>query len=300
MKIFNKVHNFMSIDRTKFRYIDENIRVTVFHISTPNTRWWEYFFTDAFIHTRGMLYQISGTCWLNCIINLILLSPISDEAKSFYRLKYATTMTFGQIANPPAGKTFKQLFFALLKNLLLRNTYPHFTDGNIMLPIAARLKSIINNDDETKYHDITYGDGSTRVGLTCVYVLKLFMQDTLHIIDLYTSYNTKSALIRIIGNKPIKDSIRYIVMCGVFYNATKEIMIGKNIYDLIGGIIIIMIENSNSHAICGIMVKNNEYIVDSNNLKLYDRWTNCTLFKYKVTMKRISDIYLCNCIYKLR
>ena len=49
---------------------------------------------------------------------------------------------------------------------------------------------------------------------------------------LYTSYNTKSALIRIIGNKPIKDSIRYIVMCGVFYNATKEIMIGKNILNI--------------------------------------------------------------------
>ena len=38
IKIFNKVHNFISIDRTKFHCTDENIRVTVLGGSKSRSR----------------------------------------------------------------------------------------------------------------------------------------------------------------------------------------------------------------------------------------------------------------------
>ena len=116
-----------------------------------NHRWWKSVYTYSFSYTRGFLYQITGTCWIHCVINLIILSPLSNEIENLLHMKEAENMTFFEIASAGRDKSVCELLFALLKNMLLQNTFPKPSDGNILLPIAARIKGLVFKDDENYF-----------------------------------------------------------------------------------------------------------------------------------------------------
>ena len=85
-----------------------------------NVSWWD-FFSSSTLFMKGFLYQITGICWLHCIINLTILSPSSNDVKNHSSIKNTRTMMFLEISNASRFIILQHLIFSLLKNVLLNN-----------------------------------------------------------------------------------------------------------------------------------------------------------------------------------
>ena len=301
--VFNKIINFSSLRQSDMENLNElyvnkydrqDCKYKIIPFFETNEKWWIPLYNCTLSYLRGCLYQISGTCWIHCVLNLIILSPLSHEVKRLLHINKAEKMTFFEIATAEKDKSVRQLFFALLKNMLLRNTFPKQRDGNILLPIAARIKGIVYEDNEKSFPDNDYGNG-----------IKETHRATSEIFQLLFNNNV---MFHIFGKRSINDIIlyilfrgytyvpKYILFCGNFEIAPKQINIFDRVYDLLGSILIMSFENAQKHAVCGIIVEGEECIVDSHKVITTEIWSDCS----KCTYKNKSNFFLSNCIYLLR
>ena len=304
--VFNKITNFSSLRKNELMNInqpyinayDENLKCDykIIPYIKQNDEWWKSNYTFNLLYIRGCLYQITGTCWLHCVINLILLSPLANEAKTMSYIKNAKKMTFLEIANASKDKSLRELFFALLKNMLLRNTYPDPSDGNILLPIAARINGLMYKNDEKNFDDISSGDGNSHVHITTAKILTIFLNNKL-MLHGETELSINMTVERLNYGK-CNIPPKYALFCGNFENASKTINLYNQIYDLFGSIIGIYYEGSR-HTVCGIIVKGQEIIIDSNKILSTCIWSNGSECTYK-TIRPILHIRLFNCIYVVR
>ena len=296
---FNKIANFCSLRKFDMENLNElyvnkydsrDNKYKLIPFFETNEKWWVPLYKYVLSYLKGYLYQTTGTCWIHCVVNLIVLSPLSHEVESLLDIKNAEKMTFSEIANAKKDKSVRQLLFASLKNLLIRHILPKKGDGDILLPIAARVKGMVLENDENYFQNIEYGNGIAPVHRSTSKIFQLF-------------FNNKT-MYHIFGKRSIDDLVlyillkgytyvpKYVMFCGVFKIAPKQIDMFDRVYDLLGSIIIV----SQTHAVCGIIVEGDECIVDSNKLITIGTWSDCSNCSHNDK----SDFFLSNCIYLLR
>ena len=303
--VFNKILNFFSIRKNEnlerglyMNKYDDSYKLNYKMIPyiNKNYEWWTSFYHYNLSYMRGNLFQLSGTCWFHCVINLILLSPLANDLRTFPHIKKAKAMTFLQITNATKDKSLKELMYALFKNLLLKNTYPVPSDGNILLPIAARINSLTYRNNEYDFESLSFGNGNDNVDITTSKILKIVFNNKL-IVHVYNC-KTMDTSIDYLNKTPRDDVSKYANFCGELNKAPKTIDLFDQKYDLIGAIIGIQYD-TNRHAVCGVILNGDEFIVDSNRVILKHTWSDCSKCTY-TTKRPISKFMLNNCIYVKR
>ena len=295
--VFNKIVNFCSLrsnqqlstgdlffqNKPDMRQPECTYKILPFF--RKNQKWWELVDTDDLSYTKGRLYQMSGTCWLHCVINLIILTPLGDEGRHLPHIIQAVKMKFADIATAKRDKTVRELLFAFFRNMLLRNTLPKNSDGDILLPIAARIKGLVFENNENFFRDIDYGNGVLSIHNTTLVIFKLFLGDRL-LTDISGEVKITSLL-----HLPETILLKYILFSGNFKLAPKTLDTNNGIYDLFGSIISVKFDSTSRHAVCGIIKRGQECIVDSHHIVTVDTWSDVSKCNYK------TDVYLSNCVY---
>ena len=305
--VFKRIRNFCSqkIDDTReFNPTEVKYSIATMtyyrHLKyiNKNERWWEPSYNELSASTQGYLRQTSGTCWFNSILNLILLTPLSKEAKEYPPIKNAKDVTFYNMRNARGNISLQELLFSLLKKILLTNTLPKRFNGDILLPIAARVNALIYKGNSTLFNNIQYGVGSSRTAITTLEILKMFMEDKLiSYIDTEKSKTIHRAL-SIMKTMRIDIPKKYILFCGAFTHASKEIMLLNKKYDLFGCILRLFL-NVGRHAICGMIINGKECISDSNGRVNECIWSTCDINNF-TALYQVKKISLINCVYILR
>ena len=213
-------------------------------------------------------------------MNLIILSPLANEIKKLTHIKKVKNMTFLEITNAPKTKSLRELLFALLKNIILRNTYPGRNDGNISLSIAVRIKAHMYNKDETNFDGMKDGNGHLHVSDAVSYVLGLILLKST-MIHCDTEGTIENSLYAVNLKKKFQVLPKYILFGGKFHNAPKTIILFNNkTCDLFGSVIIIDYTDNRRHGVCGIISNKEEYIIDSNRLIVNNGWSTCNIATY--------------------
>jgi hypothetical protein len=249
----------------------------------------------------GRLAQASGTCWLNSIINSIILVPyfrkkiikIIKNDKTFEKLQNL------EYVDIKSAFDFKYALLILFNNLLLKQNKAQPSNGNFIADLSSRLLSIIKTGSEKTYKKLKkenynkaleYGDSGAiydDMKATLNLILKIFFEfneikfygqnvpqnfnitDTKqhNIIVLYLPYNKKAYL----NNDLIINNVKYVIQSGILH-LPKE-----------------------SHIIAGLICNDVPYIYDANNYLSFDNWVKYESKNYKIKQQinhhnDISDI----------
>ena len=306
VNVFNKIRNFSSlrlddnVSSIDKLYIDRVLNVTFRMISYINDGdyWWHKYYSELSVHMKGYLRQRSATCWLNCIINLILLSPLSDEVKENREVQNAKLMTFTQLSEISCEYPLNKLLFSLFKILILRNTSPN-GKIDVIYPIAARFNALIYRGNPRDFNSLTYGNGCGRTALVTLEVFKMLMESKfISYIDIEKMGTIVKALASM-QNMTIIAPKKYILFCGIFHNASKVIFFQNQEYYLLGAIIRVSYKNCSRHAICGNIINGKECTTDSNGYIKECIWStsDATLFQPHYPKYDVVKVRLLNCVY---
>ena len=305
--VFNKIRNYSSIKiddpipRVDDLKLDTTIGIKyrVIQYINRNDQWWKTFYNELSVHAQGYLRQRSPTCWLNSIINLILLTPLSNEVKNNRDIQNAKIMEFKEIRDAATNMPLKSLLFSLFKLLLLRNDPPKIYHGDVILPIAARVNALIYRGNENNFTNNEYGNGCTRTSIATLEILKMFMEfQLISYIDI-ENMNTIDRALSSMKNMNIINPKKYILFCGVFTNASKIIYFLNEEYHLLGAIIrLYFIKPMSRHAICGSIINGKECITDSNGILSECTWSLCDKHLFSgIYVDILNRVSLLNCIY---
>ena len=314
--VFNNIKNFTSLPDKKSNYVmkkyDEQKHTCIGSIDVYTkddglqyqVSWWTGFYNSSTIFMKGYLYQITGTCWLHCVINLIILSPISNDVKKSIDLKTTKEMSFLEMSNASKSVTLKHLLFSLLKNILLKNLQPKKSDGNILLPIAARVKGLTHNGSEFSYTDNLFGDGNNMTLESARDVFQLILTSSMIHFPVHLGYSIESTIRRY--EKPYSNYRKYLIFNGIIFdNVPKVVVFANKIYDLLGGIITFQLKTliTNSiagHAVCGIILKGKEILIDSNRRIVSCQWSDTKKNTYQMKNYKMIGNRIVNSIYVIR
>ena len=61
----------------------------------------------------------------------------------------------------------------------MRNNLPKQFNGDVLLPIAARVNALIYKGNSMLFDNIQFGEGSSRTSITTLEMLKMFMENKL-------------------------------------------------------------------------------------------------------------------------
>ena len=120
---------------------------------------------------------------------------------------------------------------------------------------------------------------------TTLEIFKLFLGN-----ELFTDISGEADISSLL-HLPETILLIYILFSGSFKIAPKTLDTNNGIYDLFGCILNASFDSSSRHAVCGIILRGQECIVDSHHIFTIDIWSDCSKCKYK------TDVYLSNCVY---
>ena len=233
--------------------------------------WWFKYYFDVPSCAYGRLLQSTGTCWMNAILNTIILTPrlVKIATNNFYddtklhpdvRTYIKTNIdSFSKLNN----KTFqlRTLLFGMIYLLFIKKVKAQEADGNFVAAIGARVKGLYYHKDQFKWENndmIKYGN-SGHAGLKNIVLSILFKENIDYIFNKNILYYNNQPII-IYDYNP-KRSI------------TESIKIRDNKYNLEAGIIGLYSPNNNKgHSVAGLKCDDKYYIYDSNNYIVYNEW----------------------------
>ena len=182
---------------------------------------------------------------------------------------------------------------------------PDPNDGDILLPIASRVNALSYNGSEFLYPYNSFGNGTKRVTKSLQYIFDLFLNSKMAIYikvnDNDNNRNTIESSLNNFENQNMHGYEKYLIFNGNIRIAPKTVNFAKKTYDLLGSIIILTYikkdKTSGSHAVCGIILKGKEIIIDSNKNMASYQWSDCTKNTYGLRYGEIAYYKLDSCIY---
>lgn len=302
-RIFGEVANVMIVQNGKPSKRTIYLIFDVYYFDKPlleDERWWERIYFSIPYDLQGRLIQTSGTCWLNAILNIILLTPLANYVRKNL-LSDEDVIPFNKFAKIDDTVSLKQLLNSLLVNILQKNIRPIISDGDIMLPIAARVKSMAysyrNNEKLFIHHDKGIEFGEACEVYRAVPALFESLIDASHLVIIEN--NTRPT---------IHEYVQFICILDTYktrIDKTKTSNRCGKKYDLMGSVIVVSDDEGEFHAICALIVDGKECIFDSHGHFVFDTWSNGTLEKYKIWYHEehaahITTVTLEACFFKRR
>jgi hypothetical protein len=215
-----------------------------------DTWWYKYYFNIP-ICAYGRLTQSTGTCWCNSLINVILLTPSIYEfiLEKFNNLPETEQNKIRQIKSFDdfigSDYDLTTLIYATINILIVNKSKAKQKNGNFIIEIAARIKSIYfdndedfyklysNNKEQKKNAAIEYGDGGLpSEGITVIFN-KIFKEDK-DFIKINYNFNL-SNIDNIKDNKDILIINKITMLIDKYFNESdenKKKLIGKELYSL--------------------------------------------------------------------
>lgn len=161
-----KLYKSYRIDDIFIKYFDEEI---IYYIA-PNTnisnklidKWWFKIIDSTPPCVRGRFIQSSGTCWMNTILNILIMSiPIRNRMIEIWKREwdkerdYKFKIPFNKFNDENNFKNIrlKYYIYSIIYNLFINHTRSISTDGNIIAPIAAKLQSIFECNEVNDNHN---------------------------------------------------------------------------------------------------------------------------------------------------
>lgn len=260
--------------------------------------WWYQYYFDVPPCAYGRFLQSTGTCWMNAILNTIILTPKMAEiaVKNFYDdtmlIQEARQYIIKKIHNfsnlNNEELQIRTLLFGMIYLLFIKKVKAQPEDGNFVASIGARVKGLSENSNQffwktQKMSMEEYSDGSrVKEGFLVVLPI-LFKKDIDYTID-YTIDDTDSTINKkyispiIIDIPNIAKSERIVELIGGKYKLEA------------GGIRL----SWDPHGVAGLKCDDKFYIYDSNQKIAYDDWyrqdtTHNYIEKYKDNYRTQSE-----------
>ena len=281
-KTFYKIFNVCTFNITKSRQIvsvsNKNIRYKI--IEAPLTNIDKYgisYLTNEYTPIIrcyfGRLLQFTGTCWLNSIINALMLPKISKQIilaniKYYYQTPN-DKLSLTELHTNQDNISYTNILSSIIYNIYIKKIkLQNHKSNDFILILASKIKRIIYDQNLMKkhknayiterkkyieltknYYDNTYGE--SLISMLQIHVCKF-------IINNYIKFNSLYKIIEYKQNDEIKmtiDGDKKLISC------------------------IISIPG---HVICGFICENKEYIFDSNRSNEYikDNWSSLHFENY--------------------
>jgi hypothetical protein len=280
--------------------------------------WWYRWFFSVPPCANGRLVQLSGTCWFNAALNIVLLSPmlsvvihgIVDEffksnSKDAKRLeKWSLESCF----NPKKPPTIREMLFVIVNHVFRRGERFRSTDENKMLPFAGRVKNAYRNNafgfnaavgkfdasNWTKRGELdseSYGDGGfTWQGIDAmlrsvfpgkdVQLMQLFNNDFKDVVAHVKGYARMNG-----GHMP-KIIVMNCSQGGIKEDAPMTIKVNDRTYTLDGAAITgYSYGGEQGHAVAGLICNKVPYIYDSNNFVAVADWPHRDTSNYMARLR---------------
>ena len=311
-------------------------------------KWWFKIINTTSPCARSRFLQSSGTCWMNSILNILIMSiPIQNRMIEIWKREYKKDkdyqiherynnedkkiyslfkIPFTEFNYEDKIKTVKLKYYiySIIYNLFINYTRPSSSDGDIILPIAAKVKSlgICNNDIRNGHHtclsklrsktitnkeelynnNIDEGEGGQFSDIS--YLIKEYFDDNdFYILDERFLPLESRDFNQIIDrqNKYMNIEIehfnnsRFIIYLNFnsFKAFIKEfININGIIYKLYACALVCYKDDIPSHSIVGITCNEKRYVYDSNNFTTDDDWLiNKWVKNHNIINKEYGQIY---------
>lgn len=143
--------------------------------------WWYKYYMETPYCFYHRLFQTSGTCWMNSILNLLVLLPplveiLIKKFDSYRRKNEIITLGYGGYDKLKDNDDLEYMIYIIVYNLLIQQNKPNYTNADIINNIGAKVKSIYDKPT-------TNGDGGTS-GLGLAAILNtLNLYDDISFID---------------------------------------------------------------------------------------------------------------------
>jgi hypothetical protein len=126
--------------------------------------WWYKWYNNVPPCASGRLMQISGTCWFNAGLNIVLLSPTLSKflIMQLYKLDQETQERFMKddnfnrcfnLENPDATYSIKDMLYLLVYHILIKNKRISYDKGNIAQIMAARIGDLYKDRQKNNPKD---------------------------------------------------------------------------------------------------------------------------------------------------
>jgi len=217
--------------------------------------------------SSGKLIQFTGTCWMNALINAIVLPKISRKYLLAQAKKNVETtpennkVPLYEIYEKRMEVNYENILTSILYNIFLKKQRPSDKkkelEHDFMLTLADKLKrhcyTKYNMDDQTrikkfKPNNVKFGDGASITMITYVLkeILKQYLKDYQNVYRIFTTKTPDRMTVKdIAGMKRPALSLR--------------IKKGRYSYRLTSCLII----QEGKHEICGYICGDKEYIYNS-------------------------------------
>ena len=217
--------------------------------------------------SSGKLVQFTGTCWLNAVVNALILPKISRKyllaqtKKNIETTPENNKLPLYELYEKRMGLNYENILTSILYNIFLKKERPSLNkkqlEHDFMLTLADKIKRYCstkyNIDDQTgikkfKPNNIKFGDGATITMITYVLkeILKHYLKDYQNVYRIFSMKSPKQFTIKeLAGMKRPALSLR--------------IKKGKYNYRLTSCLII----QEGKHEICGYTCGDKEYIYNS-------------------------------------
>lgn len=215
--------------------------------------WWYRWYFRVPMCLRGRLTQSSGTCWMNAILNCLLLTDaLRPHLFSLVTGWQTEPVPFAEFRHP--RHTLKTLLLSTISHILVRRRKAQSTDGDVVGAIASRVKGLYRHDDERYFESsgrgLSYGEGGDS-GLGVQIVL-----EQLNLTHKVRARRVRGAL------TPVADA------CGI-------------------GLVIV----DRNHAVCGIRCGDRSFVYDSNNIVTEDSWHLGSVINY-MSETRVHTVHM--------
>lgn len=286
--INNIIENYKSTKNKLDVYLTKNIIIKTIDKQIKTDKNINYMFTyynnindviDFFIHKNicgyGRIKQLSGTCWLNSVINtLILPEHMTNVLISIY---ISHTNTNILLKNEIENSDFKECLLkdydvtkqilGIIYNILIKNNIIKKEDSNIIAKMAYIIKFYYDPKNIGKNFEIpntntlnnTINGGDTLAAL--YYIYKYILGDCYDMIAYKNDNNTTLNNITNL-NKKIIFTITYEK--DIVSTFDENITIDKSVFKLESCIIEFSGKKPYNHVVCGFICNNKYFIYDSN------------------------------------
>ena len=179
-QIFRKVVNVVSADfnskKSEFTYGNQ-LYVSKYHKTYSssnklNDQWWYKWQMGVPACASGRLVQVTGTCWFNSSLNMLLLSNISKKMlilkwNQLPQKEKDDVINFGGLDKCLLKSApLKKMLFIVIYNILIMDEQSQSKQGNWIKELAGLTKSLILTKSESTYANLkvkhlkeTYADG---------------------------------------------------------------------------------------------------------------------------------------------
>ena len=237
----------------------------------------------------GKLIQFTGTCWVNCLLNALLLPKTSRKymidqcRKNISEEQVKNKTKLKDIYKLRTKLTYNNILTSIIYHIFIKKELPsEFSTGtknDFILTLADKLKRIWVSRSEnikfiTKEEEILHTKNSVNFGIGAIYtctvdslseILQYYLKDFEYTYRAFTfkfpaKYTTDA--IKNLEKPPIE----------------KRIKKGSSYYQLSS---CILAQHKAKHVICGFICEGKEYIYNSNSRKAIEcNWSNYNFQPY--------------------